>query len=321
MILNPRPLSVLAPGAPASVRQRELEAGRLVLAAAAAGSFVARRAADDARALGPGPARRALVHAADACRSGDQAAARSGLLAYGAVLERHGLHVDAGEVYRGVLTLFGDDAHVALHAGRAARRASDRAEAMRLYAIAARHANGETTLTLLARMGAALLADDPIAELASVIHAARRARAWEAYAIGREERARLERAAGRSGAAVRDLVAALRRYPDRQDRMRVLHALADLLIARGDLAGAREALLAALELARPSARGHTVHRLRMLARLMGDELELLRSRGSAAPTIVTLMPPRERIARDVRSLAPRLRRMRDLMSPRSTAAE
>ncbi len=311
MSLNQQALSVLAAAAPASLRQRELEAGGLVLRAARSGDgFLARRAARDARALGAGPARRALVHTVDALADGAHHNVRRGLVAYGAVLERHGLHADAAQVYGAVLSMFGDDASVALHAGRATRRSGDRATAMRLYGVAAAHARGDETLELLAAIGVALVAEGPIEALAPIVRDARRARRWEAYAIAREERARLSRSSGHSAGAARDLFAALRRYTDRQDRVRVLHALADLVSSRGDLTGAREALLIALDVAHPSMRVHTIHFLRALARTMGDDLELRRSRGSGAPAMVMVMPPKGRLASAVPSIAPRLARLR-----------
>lgn len=313
MILNHARLALVPTAAPASLRQRELEAGRLVLEAVRTRDpFIVRRALGDTRTLGASRGRRALVHATDALGSGAMADARPGLLAYGAVLERHGLHADAAEVYRGLLEIFGEEAGLALHAARATRRCGDRAEAMRLYGIASAHAAGNGMLELLAAIGGALLADEPILALAPVIRRARRERLWEAYAVAREERARAERAGGQGSAALRDLIAAFRRYADRQDRMRVLHAIADILVARGDVAGAREALLAALELARPSMREHTVQRLRALARVTGDELELRRTRGHGASAMVALLPPRAR-ASAARSLAPRLARLRDLL--------
>ncbi|MHB1167991.1 MAG: hypothetical protein ACYC28_01755 [Longimicrobiales bacterium] len=320
MSLNLTQLSVTVATAPASLRQRELEAGRLVLRAARSGdAFLARRAAQEARALGAGPARRALVHAVDALEAGPDGDARRGMVAYGAVLERHGLHADAAQVYGAVLSMFGDDASVALHAGRATRRSGDRTAAMRLYGVAAAQARGDETLELMAAIGVALIAEDPVTALAPIVREARRARRWEAYAIAREERARLNRSAGRSASAVRDLFAALRRYTDRQDRVRVLHALADVLSSRGDLMGAREALLIALDVARPSMRVHTIHFLRALARTMGDDLELRRSRGNGAPAMVMILPPKARVVSDVRSLAPRLALLRSSL-PVCTAA-
>lgn len=319
MSLNLTKLSVTVATAPASLRQRELEAGRLVLRAARSGdAFLTRRAAQEARALGAGPARRALVHTVDALEAGD-GDARRGMVAYGAVLERHGLHADAAQVYGAVLSMFGDDASVALHAGRATRRSGDRTAAMRLYGVAAAQARGDETLELMAAIGVALIAEDPVTALTPIVREARRARRWEAYAIAREERARLNRSAGRSASAVRDLFAALRRYTDRQDRVRVLHALADVLSSRGDLTGAREALLIALDVARPSMRVHTIHFLRALARTMGDDLELRRSRGNGAPAMVMILPPKARVGSDVRSLAPRLALLRASL-PVCTAA-
>jgi hypothetical protein len=110
--------------------------------------------------------------------------------------------------------------------------------------------------------------------------------------------------------AIADLTAAGLCHPARRDRVRVAHLLADFLLARGDVAAAREALGAALEQSRAGERGRAMERLRAIARLQGDELGLKRWRGAGA-TLVSLMPPRP--ARDA-SMAPAIRAWRDGLS-------
>jgi tetratricopeptide (TPR) repeat protein len=301
--------------APASVRERELEVGALVLRAAGErASFVVRRAVAAVAELDPGPVRRALRRAAEGLVEGEEATLLSGLLSYGAVLERHAVHEEAVAVYGAVMAARPEDACATLHTARAARKAGRRDEAMALYRRAADQAGGDPRLLLVVRVGEALVSETAEAALTAVLRDARRGGHGEAVAIAREERARLRVASRRTGAALRDLAAAAVRYTDRIDRVRVLQRMAELLSARGDLLGAREALLAALEQADTAQRAHTVQRLRTIARAMGDELELRRSRGQGATSITTLTPLPSRRVAAAESLAPRIRRWRSLIT-------
>jgi tetratricopeptide (TPR) repeat protein len=304
--------------APASVRERELEVGALVLRAVRErDGFVVRRAVAAVAELEPGPVRRALRRAAEGLSEGENTALLSGLLSYGAVLERHGVYDEAASVYSAVMAARPTDACATLHAARAARKAGRRDDALALYRRAADQAVGDPRLLLVVRVGAALVSEAPEAVLTAVLRDARRGGHGEAVAIAREERARLRVSARRTGAALRDLAAAAARYPDRIDRVRVLQRMAELLSARGDLLAARESLLAALEQADTAQRAHTVQRLRTIARAMGDELELRRSRGQGAAAITTLTPVPSRRVAAAESLAPRIRRWRSLFAPPS----
>lgn len=288
-------------GPTVSVREGELETGRLVLRAVKSGDgFLVQRAEREVNALERSGARRALRRAVTGLLEGDGDAVRSGLLSYGAVLERHGEHDVAAAVYAAVRGE-SEDADVALHEARARRKAGERERAGLLYR-EVRERAGDVRLGLMAAVGEALVAADAMGALGAVTREARARGAWEVVAIAREERARLTSSA-------RDLLAAVCRYRDAADRVRVLHRLADLLAARSDAMGAREALLVALELAPEDRRDHTVQRLRTLARAMGDEVTLRRTRGAAPPALVTLAPAR-RVQQSGRSLAPRLRRLR-----------
>jgi tetratricopeptide (TPR) repeat protein len=305
----------------ATIRERELEVGRLVLRAARAGDpFLVRRALKAVGELEAGPARRALRHAVEGLADLSEAGAKNndavarGLLGYGAVLERHGVHEGAEEVYRAVLDGSPEDARMMLHVARAARKAGRREEALELYRRAGQQCGSDVHMRLLVGIGEALLAESPEAALTEVLHAARRADANVAVAVAREERARL-RVAARGGGALRDLASAALRYRDPQDRVRVLYRLAELLTARGDLPAAREALLAAQDAGTSAQRGHTVQRLRTVARALGDELELRRSRGQGSGSLVTLAPAgaRRRSAM-LSSRTPRIRRLRDILT-------
>ncbi|HSJ24835.1 MAG TPA: tetratricopeptide repeat protein [Longimicrobiales bacterium] len=300
-----------------SVRERELEVGRVVLQAAMTGHpFLVRRAGELVTGLENGPARRPLRWTLEQAADGSSATPRviTGLLGYGAVLERHGEHGEAEHVYRAVLELRPRDASVALHVARAARKAGRREEALALYRHAGQCAGGDTHMQLLVATGEALVSDDPDQRLTAVIVSARRAGKRDAEAVAREERARVRLSARRGGAALRDLLAAAVRFRDAHDRVRVLHRAAELLTARGDLPAAREALLTALDVVPDAHRGHTLQRIRTVARAQGDELELRRSRGRGASPVVTLAPsPARRPA--AASAVRHVRRLRDVVTP------
>jgi hypothetical protein len=307
-------LQVGEPGQGASVRERELEVGALVVRAATArDAFLVRRASAAVAALEASPMRRALKRVVEGVNEADETGVTSGLLAYGAVLERYGINDLAAGVYRAVMVARPADAGVTLHTARAARKAGRRDEALTLYRRAAEQAGGSVRMALLVRIGEALVSDDACSGLDAVICDARRAGERDALAIAREERARLRVTARRSAAAVRDLAAAAGRYTDRVDRVRVMQRMAELLSGRGDLLAAREVLLAAREQATGAQRAHTVQRLRTVARAMGDQFELRRSRGQGASSLTTLTPVPTRRVAAAASLAPRLRRWRSLL--------
>jgi tetratricopeptide (TPR) repeat protein len=307
-------LRVDAPNRRASVREREVEVGALVVRAAGVrDAFLVRRAGEAVAALEASPVRRALTRATEGLNESDEERVATGLLSYGAVLERYGVHDEAARVYGAVMTSRPGDARVTLHTARAARKAGRRDEAAALYRCAAEQAGGNVRMALLVRIGEALVSDDTCSGLDAVIRDARRARDGDALAIAREERARLHVAARRNPAALRDLAAAAGRYTDRVDRVRVLQRMAELLSSRGDLMAAREVLLAALEQAGGAQRAHTVQRLRTVARAMGDQLELWRSRGQGASSLTTLTPVPARRVAPADSLVPRLRRWRSLL--------
>ena len=73
---------------------------------------------------------------------------------------------------------------------------------------------------------------------------------------------------------------------------------------------AREVLLTALDIVDDRTRAHTVQRLRTIARSMGDELELRRTRGRGNATITTLGTMSSRRVPLSESRVDRLRRRR-----------
>jgi tetratricopeptide (TPR) repeat protein len=315
-------LQTLPTSTPVSLRQRELEAGRVVLRAIGTGDpFLLRRADHAVAELGSEAVRRPLRRALECARNGeaDPAAAAAGLLGYGAVLERHAEYLEAEAVYGAALEQLPGDSRVALHAARAARKAGRREAALSLYRRAGETAGGDIRMHLLVRIGEALVSAEPERALTAAASAARAAGDRDALGVALEERARIRPTVRHSNAAVRDLLAAAVRYRDAQDRVRVLHRLAELLTARGDLPAAREALLAALDLVGEGKRGHTLQRLRTVARSMGDAVELRRSRGQGGGTLVSLAPPPARSRTQATTLQPRVRRVRDMIAASASA--
>ena len=205
-----------------------------------------------------------------------------------------------------------DKADVALHAGRVARKSGDRERALAAYR-AARDLDGATgPVARLAAIGEAVVSADPASGLAGAIRSAIRAGDDEAAAVGLEERARIRRAAGDRQGAIRDLCRAALRFTDGVDRARVAHLLADVALAQGDTASAREALLAVLVWGDPPQRDHAQSRLHTLSRDTGDQVGMRRWRSFERASLVSLSV-RPRSGSPSR-LAPRLVRWRELLA-------
>lgn len=316
-------------GGAAETRRRELEAGRLVVRAArraveqdGAGGFLARRAAASVAELASGAARQSLGRAAsellEARRSPELARA---LVCWGGVLEAHALHEAAAEAYEAALRVDAV-AETALHAARARRRAGDADAARSLYDRVRGLCRGDVRLCRYAHLGEALLAPDAERALSVRLREFVRAGDAEAAAVAQEERARLRRARGAHDAALRDYGAAALRYGSSADRVRLANAMADLLLSRGAVDAAREALSVAMELAEDGQRAYVVDRLRTVARLQGDQLTLRRWRDEPTARLAVLVPAapaRARAALPARRRAV-LRRWRDgLTGARATA--
>lgn len=304
------------PGVDAGQRQRELETGRLVERAVrsrfggAAGSpFLAKRAGADVAALEPGPARQALSRAVGGLERSEACSELcAALVSYGGLLERHCQKEAAVEAFETALAVRPEDPELMLHAARSHRKAGGREAALALYRRV--REKGDARLGRFSSLGEALLDAAPEAALGRVLGEAQSAGDREVAAVALEERARIHRGASRWSEAVDDLLASALSYDDRRDRLRVAHALADLLLAFGDLDGAREALAAALDLALPSERDHAIQRLRSIARAQGDEVGLRRWPPAGASTLVSLMPAR-RTGNRGRSFAAVVQRWRD----------
>lgn len=243
-------------------------------------------AGDEARQL-----RRLLVLAGAAHPSELRERIADQLVAYAAHLESRGLLDEASALVTRARRHAPGCVVTALHGARLARKAGDPALASALYARVSTSA-GDTHLGRLAAIGEALLEADADAALGRASRRALRARDGEAAAVALEERAALRRAAGRTGAAVRDLAVAAFRYADAKDRGRVTHQIADLLHGRDALA-AREALLAAVAIGESAQREQARARLWQLSNALGDELGALRWR-SSRPALVSLGSRRAR---------------------------
>lgn len=201
-----------------------------------------------------------------------------------------------------------EDASVALHAGRVARKEGKRDRALGLYR-AARALDDAGSIARLARVGEAVVSADAEVGLGEVVRASRADGDAEAMAVALEERARLRRARGERRGAARDLCRAVVRFTDPVDRARVAHQLADLYVAGDDPRAAREALLLALQVGDASQREHARGRLHAVSRDLGDQVGMRRWRGATRPPLVSLSArPRARAAR---SDAPRLARWRE----------
>lgn len=294
---------------------------RLAIEGSEGAAFVLRRARSEVGALPSTNERRILSKLLDAVT--DTEPVDGGvviavlLAAYAAEAERARRLDEALEALRLARVLEPRSADLALRAARIARLQGRVQEAARLYARVRALDDGTGAWARLARIGEALVSSDPERELAVALRAAVRAGDAEAAALALEERAALREASGDVAGSVRDLCVAALRYGCARDRARVAHRLADLLSARGDRAGAREALLAALAAGDAEQQAYAMNRLHMHARAEGDELGMRRWRPGAAP-LVALGPGRRAVA-GYRSSLPRLRWWRDRLASAQSA--
>jgi tetratricopeptide (TPR) repeat protein len=179
-----------------------------------------------------------------------------------------------------------------LHAARVARKLGRREQAAMLYREVRKRSGGAPLLEAMGRVGQALISGDPIHDLGRAIRHALAGGCPEAAAVAQDERARQRRRAGDLRGAIRDYAGACRRYTDVADRGRILHEMADLLIAAGDCNGARVVLTTAAACGREEQRDQARRRLHVLARAAGDMIGARRWRGAAcSTTIVFLAPP------------------------------
>lgn len=308
-------------------RGRRAAAGALVLRAVeqaverrAGFGFLAARAGGEVSGLEKGPERavlRRILLLLDADGGVETARLASPLVGYACELERTRRLPEADAALALARSAAPDDAEVALHAARVARKLGDRVRAMALYGVVRDLDGAQGPMARLAQVGEAVVSEDAERALTRVVRAALRAGDAEAAAVGLEERARTRRLAGDRRGAARDLCLAAARFIDGVDRARVAHELADVTLASGDPLAAREALLVALEWGDAPQKEHARARLHTLARDLGDQVGARRWRSTRPPSLTSLSLYRPRPV--ARSAAPRLSRWRDALAERREA--
>lgn len=260
------------------------------------GPFLVRRAVRDVAERAEGRERAVLSRVLEAGCSSPASDGRDAppfdeaLLEWAGFLEARGRLPEAASVLDLARTRRPSDPVLLLHRARVARRAGRRERARRLYARLREGDGVPEHLVRMARIGAALLADDPEAELSTAVRAAVRAGDGEAAAVGLEARARVRRRCGDVAGAFRDYGCALLRFDDPVDRGRVGHELADLCLAERWTAAAREVLRAVERFAHPAQASRAASRLFALALSVGDEVGCRRWRSAGSSGLVSLAP-------------------------------
>lgn len=249
--------------------------------------FIARRAEVEVRKITGGP-ERAILTRLLACSASDGVRVAQLLSDYSAILEESGRLDEASAVIDLACSMAPTCAAVALRAGRIARLRGQGEQALEHYRRAGELDADDGALARMAAIGVAAVAADPVRALGKAKRVAVRAGDGEAAAVAHEERARVRRLRGDRAGAVRDLALAAARYGDPIDRARIAHQIADVFVAAGDPAAAREALLFALEVGDSSQRDHAVARLHTIAREMNDQLGMRRWRSKSPPPFVSL---------------------------------
>jgi len=252
------------------------------------GPFLTRRAEREVEAIASGSERALLLRLLRLGEEGWSTAVATMLSDYAAGLEEARRLAEADAVIRLALALSDEEAELALRAARIARLQGERERALVLYGVARELDGGDGSIARLARIGEAVVSDEPEQALSAAVRAAVEAEDGEAAAVGLEERARVRRRLGKRNAAARDLAMAAARYCDPVDRGRVAHQLADLFVAANDPRAAREALLFALNVGDETQRDHARARLHTVSRDLRDHLGMRRWRSFKTPALVSL---------------------------------
>jgi hypothetical protein len=303
-------------------RSRRAAAGALVLAAVeraihgTTDEFGMRRARREAEGLERSPEKSILLRVLIVLEEAADPCARVGapLVQYACELERTRRLPEANAAASLALVVDAGSAATALHAARLARKLGERERALALYCAARDLDGGSGVIARLAAVGEAVVGTDPERGLTRAVRSALRAGDAESAAVGLEERAAVRRARGNRAGAARDLCLAAARFTDGVDRARVAHELAGVVLAMGDAAGAREAVLAALDWGDAPQKDHARTRLHTLARDVGDQVGMRRWRSFQRPSLVSLSAYRPTAGG--RSMAPRLARFREAMAAR-----
>jgi hypothetical protein len=284
-------------GRRASVVALVLRAVERMLNSAQDGEFLARRAEQEVEAVASGGERALLLRLLRLGEVGGTCAVAAVLSDYAAGLEEARRLAEADAVITLSLALSGEQAELALRAGRIARLMGEGERALALYGVARELDGGDGSIARLAAIGEAVVADEPEFTLSVAIRAAIELEDGEAAGVGLEERARVRRGFGNRTGAARDLACAAARYSDPVDRGRVAHQLADLFLASNDPRAAREALLFALNAGDATQREHARARLHTVSGDLGDRVGMRRWRSFKPPALVSLSsrpsPPTE----------------------------
>lgn len=281
---------------PASARRLVLAALRSASLGLSSAPFLERRARREIDELRPTSERAVMARLLDLHADGRTPRRRTAeaLLRWAGLLESRGLADGAGAVLDLARALCPDDAELALHAARLARKSGDASTARDLYGTARRLDGASGRLARMAEVGLALLSPDPEGALGRILRLALENGQREAAAAAQEARAAVRRRKGDLHGALRDYGIAAARFRDPADRGRLGHAAADLLVAAGEPLAARRVLLEVEGLCRPPQARRARARLRELARSLGDDVGLRRWRDASAGDLVSLSPSRRR---------------------------
>lgn len=200
-----------------------------------------------------------------------------------------------------------DDPALDLHRARIARKAGHAEKALRHYLrTLERTEERDTALARMARLGCVLVSPEGERGITEILRESVRSGDAESAAVAQEARARRRIGVGDTAGAIRDLLMAAARYPQRIDRGRVGLDLADLLLARGDRAAATVVLEEVRAEATPPQAAAAQSRLWRIARAEGDQVGMRRWAGTTDPAALVALLPSSR-ARRAPSRAPRLR--------------
>jgi len=254
-----------------------------------AAGFLCRRAVREAeRGVGRGAA--LALRVLDCLGTGDMGRLSAALLALIGQEELGGHLDEALQLLDQAVRLEPGCPRLAMHEGRLRRKKGDREGARLAYRRVVECAPRDSTLCRLAELGEAMLADEPVPLLGPLAGRARRAGDLETAGVALEERAQHLARGGAGARAVRDAVRSAACYPDDVDRVRVLMFAAEVLVGRGDLAGARELLLLLPPFRHHTHRSRVEQQLRLISRVTGDQVGLRRWRDASPAALVTLLP-------------------------------
>lgn len=268
-------------------------------------SFRVRRARRELRSSGSGPVARAVRRLVAGLEAGSSQQEVAALLApLACALEERGQLADADAALARATRLDPHRSDLLLHAARVARKAGSPLRAARLYGRVRERADG-APIAAMARVGEALVSDDPLVDLGRAMRHARERGCAEAAAVAQVERGRLRRRVGDLRGAIRDLLAAHSRFTGLADRARILQELADLLFAAGDRDGTRRVLEAIVRRGGETARDQARAGLHALARERGDEVGARRWAGTRPDAGLAGLTPLSECAADARLLSRR----------------